>query len=408
LRVERVYERVPFYRQALQSRGLRPQDIKSLEDVRLLPFTTKEDFRRHYPYGLFVVPLKEVVRLHASSGTTGKPVVVGYTRRDMEIWTELVARIVTAAGVTSRDVAQVVFSYGLFTGGFGLHYGLERVGATVVLSAAGNSRRQIMLMRDFGTTVLVGTPSYVLHLAEIALEEGIDPKELSIRLGLFGGEASSCKMLEEIERRWGLKATENYGLSEIMGPGVSGECPFKTGQHVAEDHFLVEIIDPVTEEPCPPGVKGEVVITTLTKEAVPVLRYRTRDISALHLDPCPCGRTTARLEKITGRTDDMLIIRGVNVFPSQVESVLMETEGASPHYQLIIRRRNYLDEMEVLVEVDPGFFTDRYRELEELEERIRERLYTVLQLKTRVKLVEPRSLPRSEGKAQRVVDLREK
>lgn len=406
--VARAYERVPFYRQAMETKGIRPSDIRSLEDVRLLPMTTKEDFRRNYPYGLFAVPLKEIVRLQASSGTTGRPVVVGYTRRDLETWTDLVARMVSLAGVTPEDVAQVVFGYGLFTGGFGLHYGLERVGATVVPASAGNSKRHIMLMRDFGTTVVVGTPSYVLHLAEVAAEEGVDPQALPVRLGLFGGEASSREMLREIERRWGMRATDNYGLTEVMGPGVSGECEYQDGQHVAEDHFLVEILDPATWEPCPPGVKGEVVITTLTKEALPVLRYRTRDISSLNFEPCRCGRTTARLAKITGRTDDMLIIRGVNVFPSQVESVLMEIDGVSPHYQLIVSRRNYLDELEVRVEVNPDFFSDRYRHLEELEEKVMDRLNTVLQLKARVRLVEPHSIARSEGKARRVVDLRQK
>ncbi|GFN21899.1 phenylacetate--CoA ligase family protein [Thermanaeromonas sp. C210] len=405
--VQYVYERVPFYRQAMDERGLRPSDIRTLDDVRLLPMTTKEDFRRHYPFGLFAVPLKEVVRLHASSGTTGKPVVVGYTRRDMETWTEVVARMVTCAGVEEGDVAQVVFSYGLFTGGFGLHYGLERVGATVVPAAAGNSKRHIMLMQDFGTTVLVGTPSYVLHLAEVAEEEGIDPRSLPVRLGLFGGEASSREMLREIERRWGMLATDNYGLSEVMGPGVSGECQYQDGQHIAEDHFLVEILDPATGEPCPPGVPGEVVITTLTKEAVPVLRYRTRDISSINYEPCRCGRTSARLGKIQGRTDDMLIIRGINVFPSQVESVLMDIEGVAPHYQLVVSRRGFLDELEVRVEVDERFFTDRFRELEELEEKVVERLHTILQLKARVRLVEPHSIERSEGKARRIIDLRQ-
>lgn len=404
--VAKVYERVPFYRQAMDAKGIRPSDIRTLDDVRLLPMTTKDDFRRNYPYGLFAVPLKEVVRLHASSGTTGKPIVVGYTRRDVEIWTDLVARLGAMAGVTAEDVVQIVFGYGLFTGGFGLHYGMERLGATVVPASAGNSKRHIMLIQDFGTTVLVGTPSYVLHLAEVAEQEGINPRELPVRLGLFGGEASSREMLKEIERRWGMLATDNYGLSEVMGPGVSGECQYQDGQHVAEDHFLVEILDPVTGEPCPPGAKGEVVITTLTKEALPVLRYRTRDVSSLNFEPCRCGRTTVRLAKITGRTDDMLIIRGVNVFPSQVESVLMEIDGVAPHYQLIVSRRNYLDELEIRVEVNPEFFSDRYRELEELEEKVADRLQTVLQLKARVRLVEPYSLPRSEGKARRVIDLR--
>lgn len=406
--VTRAYERVPFYRQAMDERGIRPSDIRTLEDVRLLPMTTKDDFRQNYPFGLFAVPLKEVVRIHASSGTTGKSTVVGYTCRDIETWTDLVARMVTMAGVTASDVAQVVFGYGLFTGGFGLHYGLERVGATVVPAAAGNSKRHIMLMRDFGTTTVIGTPSYVLHLAEVAEEEGVDPRELPVRLGLFGGEASSREMLREIERRWGMLATDNYGLSEVMGPGVSGECEYQDGQHVAEDHFLVEILDPHTGEPCKPGEKGEVIITTLTKEALPVLRYRTRDISSLNFEPCRCGRTSARLAKITGRTDDMLIIRGVNVFPSQVESVLMEVEGVAPHYQLVVSRRNYLDELEIKVEVDERFFSDRYRHLEQIEEKVVDRLNTVLQLKARVRLVEPHSIARSEGKAQRVIDLRPK
>jgi len=406
--VSRVYKKVPFYRQAMEARGIKPSDICSLEDVRLLPMTTKEDFRRNYPFGLFAVPMKDVVRIHASSGTTGKSVVVGYTRRDLETWTDLVARMVTTAGVTAGDIAQIVFGYGLFTGGFGLHYGLEKAGATVIPASAGNSKRHIMLMRDFGTTVLVGTPSYILHLAEVAEAEGVDPAELPVRLGLFGGEASSREMLQEIERRWGILATDNYGLSEVMGPGVSGECQYQDGQHVAEDHFLIEIINPETRESCPPGTKGEVVITTLTKEAVPVLRYRTRDISALNYEPCRCGRTSARLAKITGRTDDMLIIRGVNVFPSQVESVLMDIEGVAPHYQLVVSRRNYLDELEVRVEMDERFFSDRYRHLEELEEKIVDRLNTVLQLKARVRLVEPNSIARSEGKAQRVIDLRTK
>ncbi|MDK2821308.1 MAG: phenylacetate-CoA ligase [Clostridia bacterium] len=406
--VARVYERVPFYRQAMDARGVRPTDIRTLADVRLLPMTTKEDFRKNYPFGLFAVPSKELVRIHASSGTTGKSTVVGYTKRDMETWTDLVARMVSTAGVTSDDVVQVVFGYGLFTGGFGLHYGLERVGATVIPAAAGKSRRQIMLMQDFGTTVLVGTPSYVLHLAEVAEAEGVNPQELPVRLGLFGGEASSREMLQEIERRWGILATDNYGLSEVLGPGISGECEYRDGQHIAEDNFLVEIIDPVTGEPCPPGVKGEVVITNLNKEALSVLRYRTHDISSINYEPCRCGRTTARLSKITGRTDDMLIIRGVNVFPSQVESVLMEIEGVSPHYQLVVSKRNYLDELEVRVEVDPNFFSDRYRCLEELEERIGDLLNTTLQLKAKVRLLEPNSIERSEGKAQRVIDLRNK
>ncbi|MBC7105926.1 MAG: phenylacetate--CoA ligase, partial [Firmicutes bacterium] len=309
--VARAYSRVPFYRERLDAAGIRPEDIRSLEDLRHLPYTTKEDLRARYPYGLFAVPLREVVRLHASSGTTGKPIVVGYTRQDLEIWSELVARIAVQAGVTAEDVAQIVFGYGLFTGALGLHYGLERVGATVVPASAGNSERQIMLMKDFGTTVLVGTPSYVMHLAEVAHQMGVDPRSLGVRLGLFGAEAWSENMRRELEARWGMKATDNYGLSEVMGPGVAGECAATCGMHVAEDHFLVEAIDPDSGAPVGYGTRGELVITTLTKEALPLLRYRTRDITVLHPEPCPCGRTTVRMEKVAGRTDDMVTVRGV-------------------------------------------------------------------------------------------------
>lgn len=404
----RVYERVPFYRQLFDGQGVKPEDLKTLEDIRLFPFTTKEALRDHYPYGLFAVPMREVVRLHASSGTTGRPTVVGYTKGDLETWSELVARIAAMAGVTPDDVVQITFGYGLFTGAFGLHYGLEKLGATVIPASVGHSERQIMLMRDFGTTVLVGTPSYVLHLGETARAMGINPREqLRVRLGLFGAEAWSEEMRRELEEMWGMKATDNYGLSEVMGPGVCGECLSSPGtMHIAEDHFLVEIVDPETGEPLGYGREGEVVITTLTKEALPLVRYRTRDISLLYPDPCPCGRTTARLRKVVGRTDDMLIVSGVNVFPSQIESVLMQIEGIAPHYQIVVGKKGYLDYLEVQVEVTPESFTGHYRDLEALEEKVRQRLAAVLSINPRVRLLEPGSLERSQGKAKRVVDNR--
>lgn len=407
--LRRVYERVPFYRQLFDAHGVRPEDLVELEDIRRFPFTTKEALRDHYPYGLFAVPLKEVVRIHASSGTTGRPTVVGYTRRDLETWSELVARIATMAGVTSEDVVQVTFGYGLFTGAFGLHYGLEKLGATVIPASVGNSERQVMIMRDFGTTVLVGTPSYILHLGETARSMGIEPQSLGVRLGLFGAEAWSEEMRQELEEMWGMRATDNYGLSEVMGPGVCGECLFSPGtMHIAEDHFLVEIVDPETGEPLGYGREGEVVITTLTKEALPLIRYRTRDISLIYPEPCPCGRTTARLRKVVGRTDDMLIVSGVNVFPSQIESVLMQIEGIAPHYQIVVGKKGYLDYLEVQVEVAPESFTGNYRDLEALEEKVRRRLAAVLSINPRVRLLEPRSLERSQGKAKRVIDNRPK
>lgn len=404
----RVYDRVPFYRESFDRAGVKPADLETLEDIRKFPFTVKTDLRDHYPYGLFAVLMKEVVRLHASSGTTGKPIVVGYTKNDLETWAECIARIVTMAGVTASDVAQVTFGYGLFTGAFGLHYGLEKVGATVVPSSSGNSEKTIMLMKDFGATALIGTPSYCLHLAEVAMEMGIDPVSLPLRVGLFGSEAWSEKMRGELERAWGIKATDNYGLSELMGPGVSGDCERFSGMHIAEDHFLVEIIDPGTGDPLDYGQKGEVVITTLTKEAIPMVRYRTRDISVLNPAPCDCGRTTVRMRKVTGRTDDMLIISGVNVFPSQIESVLMGVEGIAPHYQIIVGKKGLLDYLEVQVELTPEKFTGNFRDLAELEDKLRRKLYSVLSLSAKVRLLEPKSLERSTGKAKRVIDNRPK
>jgi len=405
--VQKVYDKVPFYKKQFDKRGLRPGDINSLDDLKLLPFTTKDDLRDNYPFGLFATPQEEVVRVHASSGTTGKPVVVGYTADDMEMWTGLVARMVTLAGVTSKDVAQVAFGYGLFTGGFGLHYGLERAGATVVPASGGNSEKQIMLMQDFGTTVLISTPSYALYLAEVAQMKGIDPrKDLKVRLGLFGGEPWTEEMRAEIEQLWDMKATDNYGLSEVLGPGVSGECHYACGHHIAEDHFIVETINSDTGEPVKPGEEGELVFTSLTKQAFPVIRFRTKDISVINQEQCKCGRTTARMRKVTGRTDDMLIIRGVNVFPSQIESVLVNMEGLSPHYRLNVTRKGFLDEMEVLVEVSENSFDGRFKELERLEKKIKEKLYTVLSVNAKVRLVEPHTLERTSGKAKRVYDYR--
>ena len=406
--VASVYENVPFYRQALASRGIRPEDITSLADIALLPFTTKDDIRQNYPYGLFNSPLKKIVRLHASSGTTGKPTVVGYTKKDIDLWAELVARLVVAAGATEDDIVQVAFGYGLFTGAFGLHYGLERLGATVVPVSAGNTERQIMLMQDFGATVLVSTPSYALYLAETAQKMGVDISSLPLRLGLFGAEGCSEEMRQEIERIWHIRATENYGLSEIIGPGVSGECQCKNGMHINEDHFYPEIIDPATGEPLPPGERGELVLTTLTKEGFPLLRYRTRDISSLHFEPCPCGRTLVRMAKVLGRTDDMLKIRGVNVFPSQIEAVLVKIPEIGPHYTITVRKNGYLDELEIAAELIDASVLEDFHSLEALRDKIRHKLKVVLSIDAAVRLVQPRTLARTEGKAQRLIDLRPK
>lgn len=404
--VKRVYRNVPYYRRRFDDAGVKLEAIESLSDIERFPFTTKEDLRVNYPFGLLATPLNRVVRIHASSGTTGRPAVAGYTKKDLRTWAELVARIVTLAGVKRGDVAQVCFSYGLFTGGFGLHYGLERAGITVVPAAAGNTERQIRLMQDFGTTVIVGTPSYALYMAEVARGMGVDPRTLGIRKGLFGAEPWTEGMRSEIEHAWGLKAYDNYGLSEVIGPGVAGECRLQKGLHINEDHFLVEVINPETGVPVPPGEKGELVFTTLTKEAFPLIRYRTRDLSRLILEPCACGRTTLRMEKVAGRTDDMLIIRGVNVFPSQIEEVLTGIPGLAPHYQILLYKKGYLDEIEVHVELSREGLSDRYRDLALLEEQVRARLQAVLSLSPRVKLLEFGSLERTSGKARRVVDRR--
>lgn len=406
--VNMAYNNVPMYKRKFDEIGLKPEHILTLKDIEKIPFTTKNDLRDNYPYGLFAVPLKKIVRLHASSGTTGKPIVVGYTQKDMDNWTENIARLVVAAGGREEDVAQVVFGYGLFTGGFGLHYGLEKVGITVIPSSSGQSERQLMLMEDFGTTILVGTPSYALYLAEIADEMGMDKSKLKLRLGLFGGEGHTPEMRAEIEKRWGIKATENYGLSEIQGPGVSGECHCQCGMHINEDHFYPEIINSDTGEALDYGEKGEIVLTTLTKEGIPMLRYRTKDITFLNQEKCECGRTTTRMNKVFGRTDDMLIIRGVNVFPSQIESVLVGMEGIGPHYQIIVTQKGYMDSIEVQVELIDGKLLEKFSELEKLEKKIRHELKIVLQIDAKVSLVEPKSLERSTGKAKRVIDLRNK
>lgn len=406
--VRHAYENVPFYRKRFDEIGLKPEHIVTLKDIEKIPFTTKDDLRDNYPYSLFAVPMKKIVRVHASSGTTGKPIVVGYTRQDMENWSESVARLIVAAGGTDEDIAQVVFGYGMFTGGFGLHYGLEKVGITVVPASSGNSERQMMFMEDFGSTIIVGTPSYVLYLSEIAEEMGITKGRHKLKLGLFGGEGHTPEMRAEIEKRWGILATENYGLSEIVGPGVSGECYCQCGMHINEDHYYPEIIESDSGNTLGYGEKGELVLTTLTKEGIPMLRYRTKDITILDPEPCACGRSNVRMNKVLGRTDDMLIIKGVNVFPSQIESVLVGMEHIGPHYQIVVTKKGFMDEIEVHVELVDGNMLEKFSELEKLEKNIKHNLRTVLQIDAKVKLVEPKSIERSVGKAKRVVDLRNK
>lgn len=398
--VNRAYRNVRFYHKEFEALRIQPEDIQSLDDIRRIPFTDKDDMRAAYPYEMFSVPLKEIVRIHSSSGTTGRATVVGYTRNDLRTWSELVARVISAAGVTRHDVVQVTFGYGLFTGGFGLHYGAERVGASVIPVGAGSTERQIQVMQDFRTTALVGTPSYALHLAEVIEEMGIDRSSLSLRVGLFGAERSSERMRSEIESRLGIIATDNYGLSEVMGPGVSGECEHRCGMHINEDHFLVELIDPDTLKPVPYGQQGELVITTLTKEGLPLLRYRTRDLTTLNPGPCRCGRTTVRMSKITGRTDDMLIIRGVNLFPSQIEEILFEIEGLQPHYQIVVDRKGALDELTLMVEVSRELFTGEMSRLMDLEQKINSRVKSVIGITPHVKLVEPKTIERGAGKAR--------
>jgi len=404
--VERVYFNVPYYRNKMQEAGLGPESIQTIDDIIKLPFTTKTDLRDNYPFGLFAVPMSEIVRVHASSGTTGKPTVVGYTRNDIATWSEVMARTLTAAGANRNDFIQVAYGYGLFTGGLGLHYGGEKIGASVIPISGGNTVRQIQLMHDFGSTVLACTPSYAMFLAEAIEESGIKREELKLRVGVFGAEPWTENMRREIEDKLMIKAIDIYGLSEVIGPGVASECPVQNGLHINEDHFYPEILDPKTLEVLPAGSTGELVFTTITKEGLPLIRYRTRDLTRLHYEKCSCGRTMVRMEKCLGRSDDMLIIRGVNLFPSQVESVLLEMSEIKPHYLLIVDRINNLDTLELKVEVDEAFFQDKISQLESLRQKLQNNLENSLGLGIKVTLVEPKMIERSEGKSQRVIDKR--
>lgn len=404
--LNRVYKNVTCYRNKFNELGIDPEDIQSLSDLGRLPFTTKDDLRLNYPYGMFAVPLREVVRVQSSSGTTGKSIVVGYSRNDLKTWSNLVARLQTAAGLTHDDLVQIAFGYGMFTGAFGHHYGAETIGASVIPMGAGNTERQIMIMQDYKTTALICTPSYAITLADRIELMGIDPKGLSLRVGLFGGEPWSEAMRLEIESRLSITATDNYGLSEIIGPGVAGECLNKCGMHIYEDAFIAEIIDPDTGVILPPGSTGELVLTTLTKEAFPMVRYRTRDITSLDYSPCECGRSFVRMSKTVGRTDDMLIIKGVNVFPSQIEEVLVAMEGCEPHYQLVVEKQGAMDALEVHIEVTENIFFDEMKMQRAFLEKIEKRIESVLGVGVTVRLVEPNSIPRYEGKAARVIDNR--
>jgi phenylacetate-CoA ligase len=405
-KVREVYEKVPFYRRAFSEKGITPDKIQSLADLAKLPFTSKLDFRDNYPFGLMAVPQQQVVRIHSSSGTTGKPIIAPYTKGDIDTWAEIIARTLVAGGATSDDVIQNAYGYGLFTGGLGFHYGAERLGATVVPTSGGNTKRQILLLQDLGTTVITCTPSYALILTEAAFDMGVDLRETKLRLGFMGAEPWSDQMRNDIEQRMGVSAINIYGLTEVIGPGVSVECPYKCGLHIWEDHFLVEVVNPESGEPLPRGQTGELVITTLTKEAQPVIRFRTRDIVSLDPSPCECGRTMVRMSRVTGRSDDMLIVRGVNVFPSQIESVLLEVEGLAPHYLIVVDRQHQFksDDLEIWVEVSEDVFSDEIQKMEKLEQRLRAEMDSVLGISARVKLVEPRTIARSEGKAKRVVD----
>ena len=404
--VERLYYNVPFYRKLFQKNGIEPGDIKNVDQLRQLPFTTKQDLRDNYPFGLFAVPVADVVRLHASSGTTGKPTVVGYTRKDLDIWSEVVARTLTSAGAGKTDVLHIAYGYGLFTGGLGVHYGAEKIGATVIPMSGGNTQRQLQLMQDFGSTILACTPSYALFLAEAMAEAGMPIESFKLKAGVFGAEPWTEEMRREIESKLKIKAIDIYGLSEVIGPGVASECTDQCGLHVFEDHFIPEIVDPKTLEVLPYGQIGELVFTCVTKEALPLLRYRTRDLSVLNAEKCSCGRTIVRMKKCLGRSDDMLIIRGVNVFPSQIETVLLEMNETRPHYLLIVDRVNNLDVLEVWVEVDGQLFSDEIRKLEGLKKKIQHNIESVLGINASVKLVEPKTIERSEGKAKRVIDKR--
>ena len=404
--VERTYHNVPFYRRKMQELGISPEDIRSIDDLPKLPFTTKQDLRDNYPFGLFSVPMTEIVRLHASSGTTGKPTVVGYTRKDLAIWSEVMARTLTCAGITRRDFLQVAYGYGLFTGGLGVHYGAEKIGCSVIPISGGNTIRQIQLMHDFGSTALACTPSYALFLAEAIRDSGIRRDEFKLHVGTFGAEPWTENMRREIEEKLQIKAIDIFGLSEVIGPGVSSECTCQNGLHVFEDHFVPEIIHSETLEVLPEGEECELVFTAITKEGLPLLRYRTRDLSSLDYSPCRCGRTLVRMKKCTGRSDDMLIIRGVNLFPSQIESVLLELKETSPHYLLVVDRVNNLDVLELQVEMNDDFPLDRISELQKLTRRIQNTLESALGISLTVNLKEPKTITRSEGKATRVIDKR--
>ena len=404
--VQRVYNNVPFYQKKMDNAGVKPADIKSIDDISKLPFTSKQDLRDNYPFGLFAVPMKEIVRVHASSGTTGKPTTVGYTRNDIEIWKEVVARCFTMCGIGKDDIMQVAYGYGLFTGGLGAHYGAEEVGASVIPISGGNTRRQLQLMSDYGVTALACTPSYALHLADAMAEHGYSLKDMKVKKGVFGAEPWTENMRLELERKWGIHAFDIYGLSEVMGPGVSNDCEFHTGLHVNEDHFFPEIVHPDTKQPVPHGTEGELVFTTLTKEGIPLIRYNTRDLSTLFYEKCQCGRTLVRMKKITGRSDDMLIIRGVNLFPSQIEHVLLEMGETSAHYLLYVDRHNNLDTLELQVELDESKLTDTIKDLQNLSRKIEHALNSAIGLSVKVTLVEPKTIARSEGKAVRVVDRR--
>ncbi len=404
--VNRVYSNVPTYRKKMDEKGMLPGDIKSVDDLKHLPFTYKQDLRDTYPFGLFSVPMSEIVRVHASSGTTGKKTVVGYTKEDLEVWSEVIARTFTGAGLTRESFLQVSYGYGLFTGGLGAHYGGEKVGATVIPTSSGNTKLQLSLMQDFGTTHIACTPSYALYLAEEMEEMGIKRSDLKLQAGIFGAEPWSESMRREIEDRLKIKAIDIYGLSEVIGPGVACECEFQNGMHIPEDHFIPEIIDPETEEVLPEGSKGEIVFTTVTKEGLPLIRYRTKDLSSLNYERCECGRTEVRMSKVTGRTDDMLIIRGVNVFPSQVESVLLSIGETAPHYMLVVDRKDNLDTLEIQVELSTNLFSDEVKKLEDIERKITREVQSTLGIGAKVRLVEPKSIQRSEGKAKRVIDKR--
>ena len=406
--VQQNWDRVPAYRKKMEEAGIRPEHIQSLKDLSKLPFVTKQDLRDNYPFGMFAVPKEKLVRVHASSGTTGKPTVVGYTKRDLKMWSECVSRIACMGGATERDMAQICFGYGMFTGALGLHYGLENIGATIVPSSTGNSEKQIMYMKDFETTLLVATPSYSLRLAEVAMSMGIDPKkDLKVKIGLVGSELLTEAMRAEMHKLWGddMLVTSNYGMSELMGPGVSGECEYMNGMHINEDYFIPEIIDPKTGEVLPHGEKGELVITCIYKEGLPLIRYRTKDVTRLIYEPCKCGRTTCRMENLDGRTDDMLKIRGVNVFPSQIEEVIFSVEEIGPHYEIIVTRENHADKLEIRVELLKA--TDTYKELELIQNKIKSKLRIILGLDAQISLESPNTLQRFEGKAKRVRDLRD-